>query len=49
MDQLTTIRKNAIEPSWQSTPLITLNQVSKIYETPSGLFTALSEINLEVN
>lgn len=42
------IRENLNEESWQGGPLITLNRVFKRYETPSGPFTALREVSLEV-
>ncbi len=42
------VRENLNKESWPGGPLITLNHVFKRYETPSGFFTALSDINLEI-
>jgi len=42
------LSENLNKESWQGGPLITLNRVFKRYETPSGPFTALRDVSLEV-
>jgi putative ABC transport system ATP-binding protein len=48
MSQQKNIREKFNEKSSQSGPLISLNRVSKRYDTPSGSFIALREVSLEV-
>jgi putative ABC transport system ATP-binding protein len=48
MSQQKNIREKLNEKSSQSSPLISLNRVSKRYDTPSGSFIALREVSLEV-
>jgi putative ABC transport system ATP-binding protein len=48
MSQHKIIQEKFNEKSSQSGPLISLNRVSKRYDTPSGSFIALREVSLEV-
>jgi putative ABC transport system ATP-binding protein len=51
MSQQRAVPKDFNEKSWQGGsggPLISLNRVFKSYETPSGSFTALRDVSLEV-
>ncbi|MEW9702704.1 ABC transporter ATP-binding protein [Paenibacillus sp. SI8] len=48
MSQQKIMRENFNEKSSQSGPIISVNRVSKRYDTPSGSFIALREVSLEV-
>ncbi|UJF31454.1 ABC transporter ATP-binding protein [Paenibacillus hexagrammi] len=48
MSQQTLSREKRNEASLQSEPIITVNRVSKWYDTPSGSFMALREVSLQV-